>query len=311
MAHFAGFATTTVQDISKKLNFPALVVYPTDANPNLVTLGPYSFEAAQDAQIANGEFPVIVISHGSGGSHLAYRTLAIHLAKNGYIVAIPEHPFNNRNNNEHADTIENMINRPEHIRLTIDAITSDHRWSQAAQKNKVALIGHSMGAYTALALSGGVPHTKHQIEHDPECKITLSQEITVEPDPRIKALVLFAPAAGWFLSAHALEKVKIPILIFSSEHDHITPLFHAEIIIKGVFNPAQVDHRIVKNGGHFSFLSPFPANMRNENFLPAQDPPGFDRVLFQEHLQDEVLFFLNRKLEKQKNLHEVDRSSFK
>ena len=63
---------------------------------------------------------MILISHGSGGSHLVYRTLAHHLARNGFIVGMPEHPFNNRNNNTLEGTVENLINRPRHIRTAID-----------------------------------------------------------------------------------------------------------------------------------------------------------------------------------------------
>jgi predicted dienelactone hydrolase len=48
---------------------------------------------------------------GTGGTHLGYRLLAGHLAESGYIVVMPEHPGNNRNNGELAGTAENVVNR--------------------------------------------------------------------------------------------------------------------------------------------------------------------------------------------------------
>lgn len=61
----------------------------------------------------------MVISHGTGGSHLAYRTIAAHLAKSGYVVALLEHPGNNHDNNELSGTVENLTNRPRHVRLAM------------------------------------------------------------------------------------------------------------------------------------------------------------------------------------------------
>jgi len=277
---FTGLEETRVVEVRDP--FPLLIMYPTDV----------AVDVAFKAPVQAGRFPLVVISHGTGGSNLVYRTIAGFLAKNGFIVCMPEHPFNNRNNNERADTIENLTDRPRHIRECIDYMFSDSRWSAHLQQENVALIGHSLGAYTALALAGGIPHTQHQIKHDPLTRITDSRQIDVTADNRIKALVLLAPATGCFISEGALSRVTIPILMFSGEKDGITPQFHADIVKKGVANPAQVTHRIVEKAGHFSFLSPFPEHMRTPQFLPAQDPEGFDRTKFHEELGREILGFL-------------------
>jgi len=42
-------------------------------------------------------------------------------------------------------------------------------------------------------------------------------------------------------------------------------------------------------------MSPFPDGMVRSAFLPSQDPPGFDRALYQTLLQAEVLAFLRRR----------------
>lgn len=67
---------------------------------------------------------------------------------------LPEHPGNNRADNTIAGTIANLVNRPRHIRLLIDAAFDNLVIGPALLRDKVALIGHSMGGYTALAVAG-------------------------------------------------------------------------------------------------------------------------------------------------------------
>ena len=152
MSNFVGCCETTIVDEHKDLTFPMLAMYPTYIPSKPVTFGPYSLDVSIDAPVEDGSFPLVMISHGSGGSNLAYRTLGMHLAKNGFVVCLPEHPFNNRNNNALEGSIENMIDRPRHISLAINNILSNDRFKKFLQMDNVAVTGHSMGGYTALAL---------------------------------------------------------------------------------------------------------------------------------------------------------------
>lgn len=281
METFVGSRSLRVIDESKDIAFPVLVMYPTRVPSVPVTFGPYYIEAALDAPIDEGTFPLVVISHGSGGSHLLYRTIGAYLAKHGYVVALPEHPGNNRNNNELNGTVENLVNRPRHIRLTIDAVSSDAHFKDRVQPDNTAVIGHSMGGYTALAVAGGQPWTEK------------GQKVEVESDRRVKALVLMAPATGWYMPEDALSKVKIPILLLVAEHDPFTPRWQGELVLDRVPDRSQVTYKVIENAGHFSFLSPFPPAMRNSKFPPSTDPEGFDREKFHEKLNVEVLDFLD------------------
>lgn len=291
MTFKVGLDEIAIWDQHDQHSFPALVFYPTQDQPQTIMLGPFRFEAAERAALAEGIFPLVIISHGAGGSHYTHRNLARYLAQNGLIVCIPEHPFNNRNDNQRHDTIENLIDRPRHLSLAIDHMLEASRWKEHLEAEQVFLIGHSMGAYTALALSGGIADTSHQIAHDPHTKISRAQIIAVTPHAAIKALVLFAPAAGWFLSEGALQAVKVPILLYSAERDRITPHIHAEIIAKGIADQALFQHRIVANADHYSFLSSYPARMVRAKLPPALDPEGFDREAFHQVLHAEVLEF--------------------
>jgi len=202
---------------------------------------------------------------------------------------MPEHPRNNRNNNELAGTAAILTNRPRHIRLVVDWAFSSGAFGPSLKPDAVTVIGHSLGGYTALAAAGGVPRA---FPHESADQQPLN--IDVIPDERVKALVLLAPATVWFMAPGALSRVRVPILMLTAEKDPHTPRIHAEIVKQGVPNPALIEHRMVANASHFSFLSPFPDTMANAAFPPSQDPEGFDRERFHEQMNAEVLGFLNR-----------------
>jgi predicted dienelactone hydrolase len=281
---FAGCISLQVRDPLRDLAIPVVVLYPTAASAIAVPFGPYSMEVAPEAPLAAGSRPLVIVSHGSGGSHLLYRELATHLARCGYVVALPEHPGNNRNDNALEGTPRNLVDRPRHLSLVIDALVADPRIGPGLQVGSVAVVGHSMGGYTALALAGGQPSTEDR------------QPLDVTPDARVKALVLLAPATAWFMAPGALRRVDVPILMLSAEHDSFTPGWHADIVRHGVAGRGQLVARVVKNAGHFSFLSPFPAALRRPGFLPATDPEGFDREAFHARLPAEIGDFLDTRL---------------
>lgn len=287
----AGCRTLAVPDPAPGPAIPLVVLYPTDAPAGPARLGPYAIDVAMDAPPAAGRHPLVLVSHGSGGSHLAYRDLAAHLARAGHVVALVEHPGNSRNDNTLVDTDANLAARPRHLRLVVDALAADATLGPHVAADAVAIVGHSMGGYTALAAAGARPTAFARETADGRARA-----VPVTPDDRVRALVLLAPATPWYMAPGALRDVRVPILMLTAEHDPHTPEGHAEIVRRGLPPDAPLEHRVVPNAGHFSFLSPFPAAMTNAAFAPSQDPPGFDRARFHAALYAEVTGFLGRVL---------------
>lgn len=280
---FSGSRQLEISDDKLGISFPVLVHYPTHTPSAPTQIGPYTMDVSTDAEIAAGKFPLILISHGNSGSHLIYRTISTCLAQHGYIVAMPEHYGNNRRNNELAHTIENLQYRPRHCSLTIDQLLKEY--GSFIIPEKIGIIGHSFGGYTALALAGGTPRTQTGVS------------VQVESDSRIKALVLMAPAAAYFYPEGSLSRLNVPILLLIAEHDQFTPQqWTSDIILNRVPDPSQITLRIIENAGHFSFISPFPPAMKKPNFPPSTDPQGFDREAFHRQLPSDILKFLNEKL---------------
>ncbi|MDJ1471539.1 alpha/beta fold hydrolase [Cytophagaceae bacterium DM2B3-1] len=284
---FVGSRQLQIQDEENGLSYPVLVQYPTYTAATPTSFGPYVMEVSVDADIAEGKFPLVIISHGNGGSHLLYRTISMHLVRNGYIAAMLEHYGNNRNNNTLENTALNLQYRPRHVSMTIEQLLTESWLQDFVAQDKIAVIGHSMGGYTALAVAGGIPWLKE------------GEKIDVTSNPRVKAIVLLAPGTGWFRDS--LSKVTIPILMFMAEHDPVTPAWNAEVVLTSIPDASQVIHKVVENAGHFSFLSPFPETMRRPDFRPSTDPPGFDRDAFHKELPVEVLAFLEDTLNRTPN----------
>lgn len=287
MTH-VGCRTLEVFDSLQNAPVPTSLLYPTRASPRPERFDPFTLDVARDAPPDGSGLPLVVVSHGTGSSPWLFRGLATRLALAGFVTAMVRHPGNNRGDDALAFTIPNLENRPRHLRLVIDAARLDPVVGPDLGA-AVAVIGHSLGGYTALALAGGKPTCGPNETGD-----GTSRTLTVDHDPRVRALVLLAPATGWFLPAGSLAGVTVPIFLRCGDQDPYAPPIHGEVVERGVPDPSRVDSRVVPGAGHFSFMTPYPDELKRPDLLPSQDPPGFDRAAYEPRLGEEIVAFLGR-----------------
>ncbi len=290
MVQVCGCRLLDIEDAVQGAVVPLALLYPADGVETEEHFGPYTVNVAKDAPPAAGAHPLVLISHGNAGTPWAYRQMARHLVQAGFVVALPAHTGNTRHDNSLAGTAANLANRPRHITLAIDAALADPVLKHHIAADGAAVIGHSIGGYTALAVAGGQPWCGPR-----ESKDGQPRPVAVQADPRVRSLVLLNPATFWFI-AGSLQTVRVPILMRTGEKDDITPAEHAEKIIGGVPDAALVEHREIAGAGHFAFMSKFPPEMTRPNFKPSQDPPGFDRDTVQPELFADISAFLRRTL---------------
>jgi predicted dienelactone hydrolase len=288
----AGLREIEVVDEPTGEPFPVWVLYPATVAEREVRLGRYPASLASAAPPAAGRFPLVVLSHGTGSSPFLHRVLAAHLARSGFVVALPRHPGNHRDDDSLAGTAQILADRPRQVSAVVDALETDGVLAASVSPDGVGLIGHSLGGYTALAVAGGRPTAFGRETSDGR-----PAPVPVTPDDRVRAVVLLAPATPWFGAPGSLSDVRVPVLLLSGAEDEHTGAWHAGLVVDGVADPATVDHRVVEGAGHFSFLSPFPPGLVGPP--PSEDPPGFDRVAFSERLVRDVAAFLDRELRPQ------------
>ncbi|NOT94233.1 alpha/beta hydrolase family protein [Ferruginibacter sp.] len=298
-ATFIGSKQLTIKDELKAISFSVLVQYPTYVPSKPTAFGPYIMDVSVNSDIADGNFSLIIISHGTGGSPMLYRTISLFLAKNGYVAAMIEHYGNNRLNNELEGKNENFVNRLRHITLTIDYLFSAKEFAKCLQNDNVAVIGHSIGANTALVLAGGEPISYSDYRRQFGQTIHMGEEtyeMSFNIDNRIKAVVLFALTPGWFTGDNSLKNINIPVLIYNAEKDDYIPDKQVKSFLEIAKTNPLIDFKIVKDAGHFSFLSPFPVIIKDKVGLAARDPEGFNRENFHNLLQTEIYNFLNNRV---------------
>lgn len=126
------------------------IVYPVAGEPG----GAVTPEAPVDRWGA--PFPLIVLSHGLGGSVETLLPLAEVWASRGYVVAMPRFPLTS-NTTPGGPVAQDVQNQPADVSFVIDQVlaesnTSGLLLSNAVDGNEIAASGHSNGGITTYGL---------------------------------------------------------------------------------------------------------------------------------------------------------------
>jgi predicted esterase len=126
------------------------VVYPTEGAAE----DPVAVDAPVDTWGA--PFPLIILSHGLGGSVEGLLPLAWVWASRGYVVALPRFPLTN-NATPGGPVGEDVQNQPADVSFLIDQLlahssTAQQRLSNAINGDRIAVGGHSNGGITTYGL---------------------------------------------------------------------------------------------------------------------------------------------------------------
>jgi predicted dienelactone hydrolase len=113
--------------------------------------------AQEDAAPAPGPFPVILLSHGSGGSEFGHADWAAYLAAHGYIVAAPRHLGDSYDQPNGRGSDVQLIGRVWQAQAALDTVLGDTRLRPAMAAGRVGMLGYSAGGYTTLVMAGARP----------------------------------------------------------------------------------------------------------------------------------------------------------
>ena len=317
-----GYRNIDVQDVLSGVSFPVAVWYPTSAVPApffvtgslspcrlpavLCRWAAFEMSVAQNAPLAAETFGVIVVSHGAGGVALNHRDLAMALASQGYVVAAPTHP---RGKGNDVSGVDVWVGRPKQVSRVIDTVLEDGALRPHIERERIGVVGHSNGGYTALAVAGAKPSPSavaaHCREHPDDANFcafggAATREATREGghlpdlrDRRVRSIVVMAPNAAPFTD-DALAEVTVPVLVYAAENDDLTRVrYHAERLARAL---PQAECVVVKGAGHFSFVASFPMALKIVAGAAARDPDGFDRDALHEVMNREIVGYFNRTL---------------
>jgi predicted dienelactone hydrolase len=284
--------------------------YPSTATPAVLPIRTVTQTVAADAPVDGKALPLIVISHGTGGSYLGHYDTAIALAEAGFVVAAVTHTGDN-----YADQSRSLfiLERPRHISRVIDYMLSSWSGRERIDAQKIGMFGFSAGGFTTLVSVGGRPDMAkiapfcETHKTDFACQLiarnldVLSTAAATLPgrdgakDGRIKAAVVAAPALGFTFSPDGLRDVSIPVQLWRAENDIILPHpSYAEAVRLAL--PRPPEYHIVPGAGHFDFLAPCNEALAARVPEICSSAAGFDRRAFHAGMNEAVVEFFRRTL---------------
>jgi len=207
----------TVHDAVRGRDIPVRIYLPTNTAPE----------------------PVILFSHGLGGSRTGSAFLGEHWAARGYVAVFLQHPgsddsvwkndltWKGKRALKQAASLDNFLLRVQDVPAVLNQLElwntdKNNRLAGRLDMKHVGMSGHSFGAVTTEAVSG-------------ETMPAGGQKFT---DPRIKAAIAFSPSspkAG--NTTKAFGSVKIPWMLMTGTKD-VAPIGDTDVTSRLAVYPA-------------------------------------------------------------------------
>jgi predicted dienelactone hydrolase len=207
----------------------------------------------------DAESPVILFSHGLGGSREAAPYLGRHWSDRGYVVVFLQHPGSDESvwrdtplrqrlqTLKGAASVQNFRDRVDDVTVTIDQLQVMHAaengpLSRRLDLTKIAIAGHSFGAVTAQAVAG---------QRQP-----VGASLT---DKRIKAALILSPSRPrnqLVSTQQAFGDVRVPWMLMTGTQDDsplgdTTPESRLEVY--PALPPGDKYELVLKDGEHHAF----------------------------------------------------------
>jgi predicted dienelactone hydrolase len=302
LAHAAGIKFVSIPADAAGPELRVAIWTPCATPAQSLTIGPIVLKGQRDCPTVGDKLPLVVISHGYGGTYLGHHDLAETLADAGYVVAAINHPGDSFSSMNSAAGLRVLAERPADIKRLVDYMLGSGPDAARIDPARIGFFGFSRGGYTGLVLAGANPDFVHAPVPCPDptwpiCRQIRDHDLPRAPlthDPRIKAYVLADPLDE-FPSADTLKDVHAPIQLWASEAggDGVEP--ETTPALAGLL-PQRPEFHVVPNSAHFAFLA--PCNDALARRVPAicTDAKGFDRAAFHETLDAKALAFFSANL---------------
>jgi predicted dienelactone hydrolase len=236
----------------------AAIWYPTTAPQARYYYTPkFSSQVAKDAppsRACGAAAPLVVFSHGDLGCGIQSIAFTEELARNGYVVAAPDHadamichivpsgpgmspdsqPRQPRILDPGAWNDASRSDRRQDVENVIDDLLQDKEFTKVIDPRRIGLAGHSLGGYTVVGIAGGWQSWL---------------------DPRIRAVLAFSPYVMPFQVKNTLGDVHVPLMYQGGTLDvGITPFLKGSRGAYATANPPAYFVEL-RRAGHFAWTN--------------------------------------------------------
>jgi predicted dienelactone hydrolase len=199
-------------------------------------------------------FPVVIISHGLGGSRHSYSYLGNYLASGGIAVVAIEHTGSNdeqllallEGRTDQVVPDEEFIRRPQDISLTINALSRTQTPTSTLpiplDMNRVGVMGQSFGGYTAFAVAGARFDVAQLNQQCPPSSLTFNPSLLLQcqanalgdprsqlADPRVRSIFVMNPIGSVLFGPSGYGQIQVPVMVVAGAADTIAPAFPEQI----------------------------------------------------------------------------------
>ena len=307
-----GFQTLGLWEAEQNLRMDVAIWYPARRAPRTLRYGEWEFRGARRATPAPGRYPLILLSHDSGGSRFSLYLLAEALARSGFVVAAPTHRMDNMNLIADPFSLAQLRDRVRELRALPDVLAKTAPFTNIVNLDRIGVIGIGPGGTAALLLAGGRLDNagwEHYCfragSRDVYCSAwvaprmeAMAKAITRDEswlDPRIDAVAVIAPAYGMLFSPRSLKDVQTPVLLLRADLDRINRApHHADAIFKAL--PRTPEYAILHHTDNASLMSlctPELATLVPDMCTPL---PEADQEEAQRQLADYTIRFMTAHL---------------
>lgn len=288
-------------------------------------IGVFNFgSGALDAPFADGvRRPLVLLSHGTGGSAAQLSWLAEGLVAGGFIVAAVNHHGNTAAEERYMP--HGFVlpwERARDLSVLLDRLARDAAIGPHLDTTRVGAAGFSLGGYTVLALAGArypfadwrrrcaampaapgcvlppeAPFTLLALDSlartDGPFQASLARGELPTLDARIRAVFAMAPALVPALDTASLQAIQVPVrVVLGSADAQVPPGPTAAVLVR--FIPGAVVETL-PGVVHYAFLA--PCTLRGRLFVRALCADGStDRGVLHDTVVHQAVEFFRQRL---------------
>lgn len=270
-AHPVSCVMREFTDPARGRTLPTEICYPTGAPTEGVARPAGAFQRTSTLAApllkSRDPYPLLVISHGTGGHAGSLAWFTEYFAARGFVVVIPHHP---------GTTFQDLVpeqlyrtwNRPLDIAFILNELERTEPVRHWYDPKRIVMAGFSMGGYTTLAMAGArfsirrydefCARTANRsedcrmIEKVDRTQFTDTHDDENFHDPRLRAFFAMSPYGGPGMDLPSLAAVKAPVYLFALTHDEVLSIRQNTKFIYPFLPTAQMSE--IHSGTHYALL---------------------------------------------------------